>query len=219
MTTGVNSVSATSTAAANTARTRIADNFDSFLLLLTTQLQNQNPLEPLDTNQFTQQLVQFAQVEQQIQSNQTLEGLLAASRATERTHAMGFVGREVSIEASATQSAGPQGASWNFTPPREGRATITVRDASGRTVYSEQRQVGAGNTRFDWNGRTSEGQSATLGDYTVSVAVTDVTGRTVAAPIEIRGRVTGATLDGAEPMITVNGQPYPVSKVRAITGV
>src|SRR5919112_3505074 len=68
------------TSAANNAT--LAKNFDTFLSLLTTQLKNQNPLEPLDTNQFTQQLVQFAGVEQQIKSNETLNSLLTSSKSS-----------------------------------------------------------------------------------------------------------------------------------------
>ena len=73
-------------------RKTIAGNFDAFLLLLTTQLQNQNPLDPLDTNQFTQQLVQFAQVEQQINMNQSLSSLIALQSATQASAALGFLG-------------------------------------------------------------------------------------------------------------------------------
>ena len=62
--------SSDATSARRPSRPGIADNFQTFLTLLTTQLQNQNPLDPLDTNQFTQQLVQFAGVEQQLKSNE-----------------------------------------------------------------------------------------------------------------------------------------------------
>ena len=65
----------------------IASNFTTFLQLLTTQLKNQNPLDPLDTNQFTQQLVQFAQVEQQMKSNDLLSGLVLLEKSSEATAA------------------------------------------------------------------------------------------------------------------------------------
>ena len=80
-TTGHASSSAPSTALDNT---EIASNFTTFLQLLTTQLKNQNPLDPLDTNQFTQQLVQFAQVEQQMKSNDQLSSLVSWKRARRR---------------------------------------------------------------------------------------------------------------------------------------
>ena len=77
----------------STAATGIADNFQTFLTLLTTQLQNQNPLDPLDTNQFTQQLVQFAGVEQQLKTNDSLSQLVTLQQTTQATQALGFVGK------------------------------------------------------------------------------------------------------------------------------
>src|SRR5579885_1275128 len=73
----------------------IASNFDQFLTLLTTQLKNQNPLDPLDTNQFTQELVQFSSVELLIKQNTTLTSLLSVSKATTNTNALNFVGKEI----------------------------------------------------------------------------------------------------------------------------
>src|SRR5512143_2077949 len=90
----------TGTSAAGTTsgaidQTMIASNFTTFLQLLTTQLKNQNPLDPLDTNQFTQQLVQFAQVEQQMKSNDLLSGLVLLEKNAQSTTALAFVGATV----------------------------------------------------------------------------------------------------------------------------
>src|ERR1700761_3109379 len=74
------------------ATTGLADNFQAFLTLLTTQLKNQNPLDPLDSNQFTQQLVQFASVEQQMNMNTQLTTLVSMQKATQSTQAMSFLG-------------------------------------------------------------------------------------------------------------------------------
>src|SRR6266536_3957579 len=75
----------------------IQQNFTTFLQLLTTQLKNQNPLDPLDTNQFTQQLVQFAQVEQQLKANDQLATLVALEKAAQSTNALAFVGQTVAV--------------------------------------------------------------------------------------------------------------------------
>ncbi len=83
---------ATSTTGAATSQKTLASNFATFLQLLTTQLKNQNPLDPLDTNQFTQQLVQFAQVEQQLKPNDQLETLVSLQKTAQSTTALGFVG-------------------------------------------------------------------------------------------------------------------------------
>src|SRR5215213_10582288 len=93
-------------AAASTGKTPskgIAENFDSFLMLLTTQLKNQSPLDPMDTNQFTQQLVQFASVEQQIKSNDTLNALLTSSRSSIVSTAADFVGMQITADGATSE--------------------------------------------------------------------------------------------------------------------
>ena len=77
----------------------IAGNFQTFLTLLTTQLKNQNPLDPLDTNQFTSQLVQFARVEQQLKSNDQLSSLVSLQQTAQNTAALEFVGQKVGVTA------------------------------------------------------------------------------------------------------------------------
>ena len=99
------------------SRTGIAQNFDAFLMLLTTQLRNQNPLEPLNTNEFTQQLVQFAGVEQQLKQNETLQALLLATQGSAPSTAASFIGRTVRAEGiSAPLVKGS--ATWNLNAPR-----------------------------------------------------------------------------------------------------
>src|SRR6476469_2798368 len=85
--------SSSSNSLGSTTGSTLAGNFQTFLTLLTTQLQNQNPLDPLDTNQFTQQLVQFAGVEQQLKSNEQLQALIAIEKSTKATQALQFVGQ------------------------------------------------------------------------------------------------------------------------------
>src|SRR6267154_6583804 len=80
----------------------LASNFTTFLTLLTTQLKNQNPLDPLDTNQFTQQLVQFASVEQQLKTNSELTTLVSLQQTAQTTQALGFVGKTAVVDGSTT---------------------------------------------------------------------------------------------------------------------
>src|SRR6266568_3042609 len=128
------SSSSTSTKA-STATTGIADNFQTFLTLLTTQLQNQNPLDPLDTNQFTAQLVQFAGVEQQLKSNDQLKSLVALEKSAQGNQALIYVGNNVAVDGSVAQFDGSK-ATWNFVAPKESNATISITNSVGQTVYS-----------------------------------------------------------------------------------
>src|SRR3954466_11620046 len=99
---GTTPVSNSSSSSGSTT-TGIADNFQTFLTLLTTQLQNQNRLDPLDTNQFTQQLVQFAGVEQQLKSNDQLKALVDLEKSAQSTQALVYVGNTVAVDGSTAQ--------------------------------------------------------------------------------------------------------------------
>ena len=111
----------------------LAGNFQSFLTLLTTQLKNQNPLDPLDTNQFTQQLVQFAGVEQQLKTNETLSALIAVQQSAQSTQALGFVGRTAVVDGdTATLSGG--NAMWNLDIPNSGTLNVSITNSAGQTV-------------------------------------------------------------------------------------
>src|SRR6266852_7971773 len=117
--------SADKTTTASTATTGIADNFQTFLTLLTTQLQNQNPLDPLDTNQFTQQLVQFAGVEQQLKQNDQLKTLIAIEKSAQSTQALAYVGNTVAVDGSKAQFDG-SAATWNINAPADSNVTVTI---------------------------------------------------------------------------------------------
>src|SRR5467141_3309929 len=121
----------------------IQQNFTTFLQLLTTQLKNQNPLDPLDTNQFTQQLVQFAQVEQQLKQNDQLATLISIEKAAQSTNALAFVGQTVAVDGQ-TAALTKGKASWSFTVPKPASATVTIRSTTGQTVYSGSFTMNAG---------------------------------------------------------------------------
>ena len=104
----------TSAANGTTDSKTLAGNFNTFLQLLTTQLKNQNPLDPLDTNQFTQQLVQFAQVEQQLKSNDQLSTLVSLQQTAQQSQALGFVGNTVTVESQSAKLTDESAAVWSF---------------------------------------------------------------------------------------------------------
>src|SRR5580704_10517532 len=125
--------SAAAAAAANSPE--IASNFTTFLQLLTTQLQNQDPLSPMDTNQFTQQLVEFAGVEQQMQTNSTLSTLVSLQQSAQTTQALSLVGATVVVNGTTAQLANGQ-AAWMLNSTQPATATITITAPNGQTAYS-----------------------------------------------------------------------------------
>ena len=117
------------------ASQQIAGNFQSFLQLLTTQLQNQNPLDPLDTNQFTQQLVEFAGVQQQLNTNDSLATLVSLQQTTQSTQALGFVGKTAVVKGGTAPLTNST-AAWQVSIPTASVITVNIANSTGQTVFT-----------------------------------------------------------------------------------
>lgn len=206
----------TSGAGATGGRQEIAGNFQQFLLLLTTQLKNQSPLDPLDTNQFTQQLVQFASVEQQLKTNETLTTLVAGAKASTASAAAGLVGQAVTLEGASTAFANG-GAKWTLNPAKAAAsATLTIRDASGAAVATQTKALPTGSQVFTWDGRLASGGQAGSGTYSLSVSARDAAGQPVDVSTDVSGTVTSVDMTGDTPILVVGAARVPLSGLKAI---
>ncbi|MGN6283957.1 MAG: flagellar hook assembly protein FlgD [Afipia sp.] len=210
--TNTGSTSTGTTSSTNTAS--IADNFQTFLTLLTTQLQNQNPLDPLDTNQFTQQLVQFAQVEQQLKSNDQLASLVKIEQAAQSTQALVFVGQTVAVDGSTAHFDGH--ATWNLNAPQDTNATITITNSAGQTAYSGNFAVSEGNASFVWDGKGNDGTSWPVGDYKMTVTAKDSSGNNIAISTEVQGMVDSVDLTASPALLSIGGQNYTTDQIKRI---
>ncbi len=179
------STSATaSSAASGTALGSLSGNFNDFLKLLMTQLENQDPTSPMDANQFTAQLVQFASVEQQINTNTNLTTLIQATQAGNLAQASALVGSQVQVQSSQLSlQNGAAALSFAATQP----ATVTVTSPSGTVLKTAT--VAAGSTGWSWDGTSNAGTGQADGAYGVSVKTADGTD----VPFTVRGTVTAAT--------------------------
>src|SRR5258708_20044690 len=162
-----NYVAPTSGSSTGTTSPGIADNFQTFLTLLTTQLQNQNPLDPLDTNQFTQQLVQFAGIEQQMKGNDALASLVSIEKSAQSTQALVYVGQNVAVDGATAQFADGKPTS-NLNAPENATSTITITSSTGATAYSGPFTIGEGNGSFVWDGKGNDGAQWPAGAYKMS---------------------------------------------------
>jgi flagellar basal-body rod modification protein FlgD len=216
----VNGVSGSSnTSALSGSRSTIAENFDTFLSILTTQLKNQNPLDPLDTNQFTQQLVQFTGVEQQLKTNEFLEALLLNTQNTGRSDAVSYIGKEVTASGE-TAELKDGGAYWAYNAEANvPNATVTVKNAAGSVVYTETGSLDSGNGAFLWDGVGSDGSSQPDGVYTIEIKGTNLSGNTVKVSTSSVGVVTAVDFSGTEPMLTVGKNKVALSDVTSIRQV
>lgn len=206
--------------AANSAASQsIAGNFDTFLQLLTTQLQNQDPLDPIDTNQFTEQLVEFASVEQQVNMNSNLQTLISMQSTSEATSALQLVGSTVTMSGNAAALSNATGnpASWSITASAPATANVTITSAAGTTAYTGTVALNAGTQAYSWNGVSNNGQTWPDGTYKITISATGANGQAVNVSTQSEGIVSGVNLSTTPPSLTVNGQNVPISQVTSIT--
>jgi flagellar basal-body rod modification protein FlgD len=204
----------TDTSSAGGGAGGIADNFQQFLTLLTTQLQNQNPLDPLDTNQFTQQLVQFAQVEQQLKTNDSLTSLVNIEKSAQSTQALVYVGQTVAVDGTTAFFDGH--ATWNLTAPQDVDATITIQDASGRTAYTGNMNIKGGDFSFLWDGKGNDGTQWPTGNYKMTITAKDSNGNNVAIPTEVQGVVDSVDLTASPALLSIGGQNYTTDQIKRV---
>ena len=232
MTTPISSTSPTTPAAspstgANTSANgasangvlNFTQNFNTFLTLLTTQLQHQDPTNPMDSSQFTNQLVQFSQVEQQIKTNSQLSTMISNQTASEAISAQTMVGD--TIQYNGSQAALENGnATFSYTlPSTASTTTLSILDSSGNTVYSTTGKTAAGTYAFNWNGQNNAGQQQTNGGvYTLQVTSSDASGNPITATTTAVGTVTGVNVQNNVATFNVSGVEVPMSQLVNIIG-
>ena len=198
---------------------QLANNFQTFLSLLTTQLKNQDPLSPLDSNQFTQQLVQMTGVEQQLNGNELLKQLVANTSGGIST-AVSLIGKDVKAVSDTAKLNGGK-AQWTYNlSAAASDLKVEVVDANGKLLHAEApTDMKAGDHDFAWNGKDMTGTQLPDGPYTLRVTAKDGTGAQLATTNYVEGVVTGVTQSNGSTSITVNGGPVDWAKVVTINQV
>ena len=211
------SVAASTGSAAQDAQKSLSTNFDTFLTLLTTQLKNQDPLSPMDSNQFTQQLVEFSQVEQQIHSNQNLESLISLTKANSATTAVSYLGKSLTLTDGTAALMNGQ-AKWAYSLDNDSSTTkLVVTDTTGRIVYSGAGETTSGMHAFTWNGNDNSGNALPPGVYTLKVAAQTADGSNVGTRVASQGTVTEVDLTGTEPLLMIGPMGVPLSKASLVS--
>lgn len=221
MTDAVTNTTATGTTQSNLAagQSSLNQSFSTFLTLLTTQLKNQDPTQPLDTNSFTQQLVAMTGVQQQLLSNQLLQQIASATGSGNVADAVNLIGKQATAASTdATLSGGK--AAWTYTlGSAASSATLTISDANGKTVWTGAATgLAAGDNAFSWNGKDISGaQLADGGTYTLSVQAADSTGAAVTSAISISGQVASVTQANGQTLVKIGATLVPVTSVKTVT--
>jgi flagellar basal-body rod modification protein FlgD len=203
--------------APSTSVTGLGSDFKTFLTLLTTQLQNQDPLSPLDTNQFTSQLVSFSQVEQAIDANTKLATLVGLQTTNEMVSSLPLVGH--TIEYADNQGALVDGqATFGYNlPANAAGANIVITDANGRTVFQTPAETASGFHSFTWDGTTIDGSKAADGVYTFNVAAIAPDKSTIQATLSAYGSVSSVNVANGAASLNIGGVIEPISKIMQIT--
>lgn len=198
----------------NQNRVTLAEDFDQFLQLLTTQLQNQDPLSPLDSNEFTNQLVQFSQVEQSINTNSKLDDLVALQLSNSVSAALGYVGLDASYLSPEVPFDGTN--SVNIRYSLDGVAetsNINIFDSSGQLVFSGDAEKTQGIHDFTWNGTDLLGETLPADTYTVRVEALDAQEDGIGTTTVITARVRGIEQQNGTVFALVGDRAVPVDTI------
>jgi flagellar basal-body rod modification protein FlgD len=197
--------------------TQLSGNFSTFLTLLTTQLKNQDPTSPMDSNAFTQQLVMYSQVEQQIDSNANLKTLISQGTSNAAAVTTGYLGKKVSItNGSASLSGGA--ANWTYNLATDAGGTqLSITDANGKIVYTGAGETASGNHSFSWDGKDTNGNQLADGTYKLAVTASDAAGSAVTSTVASAGTVSQIDLTGATPQLIIGNMEVGVGDIAAVS--
>ncbi len=177
-------------------KTQLSADMNTFLTLLTTQLQYQDPMDPMDTAQFTQQLVQYSQVEQSIAQNEKLDELLLLNVSNLGAQAVSYIGKSAQVLGDVMPLEDGTAKATYSLDKNVTSTTITVKAMDGTIVYTQSGNVEAGNHDFEWDGKDSGGTQVEDGAYQIVVSAKVPDGEAAAqVTTTVFGRVTGVASD------------------------
>jgi|APTNR8051073442_1049403.scaffolds.fasta_scaffold00764_7 flagellar basal-body rod modification protein FlgD len=214
----INSVTAANSAASTSASaTGLAANFETFITLLTAQLRAQDPLSPMDTKDFTNQLVQFTGVEQQMKTNTLLSALQQNFSLNAGSMAVSYLGKQATaITDLASLSNGS--AKWTYdVPTGVSEVTLKVFDSNNRLVRSVSGNLSNGSHDFNWDGVSNSGGRSSDGQYQLVVEAKNTAGNSVTVPVTNSGIISDVDLSGTEPKVKINGTSVALSAITKIT--
>jgi flagellar basal-body rod modification protein FlgD len=173
----------------------------------------------MDTTQFTQQLVEFASVEQQIDMNTNMQTLISDQQTTQATSALQLVGSTVTLSGSAATLSNATGspATWSLTTTSPATANITITSSAGTTAYTGTMALNAGTQSYSWNGQGNNGQTWPDGTYTIAINATGANGQTVSVSTQTQGTVSGVNLSQNPITLVISGQNVPISSITSIS--
>jgi flagellar basal-body rod modification protein FlgD len=213
--TAATSNTTTAAPAGSTALNSLSANFGDFLKLLMTQLQNQDPTSPLDTNQFTSELVQFSSVEQQINTNTSLTQLIQLTQAGEVMQGSVMTGKQVTV-ASDHLALQNGKAMIQFSTSTAQPVAIAIYSDTGAKLRDATLTSVKGSNTWTWDGTDASGRTLPDGAYKVAVAGANTNGTVAALPFSVVGTATGVLSQSNGMQLRVGALSVDFSKVQSV---
>ena len=193
----------------------LSNNFTDFLSLLMTQLQNQDPSSPMDSNSFTTELVQFSSVEQQISTNSNLTQLIQLTQASQIEQSSAIIGKPITVTSNQL-SLQNGSAAVNFNTATTEPVGIAVYNSAGTQVQTATLTSTAGANTWKWNGQSATGATMPDGPYKVSVTQLGVDAATAAIPFTVTGTATSVQNNAGTVQVQIGGLTVPFSAVNSV---
>ncbi len=196
----------------------LTTNYSTFLNLLTAQVKNQDPLSPMDTTQWTNQLVQYSSVEQQLKANQYLATIAANNTSGSMNSAVSYIGKTVSAASNSSMLSNGS-ATWDYNlGSTAGSATATISDTSGTTVWSGPlSDLDKGDHTFSWDGKNAGGTAQPSGYYNLSVSAKTASGTAIDSTVSLSGTVTSAEDQNGTVMLKIGNSEVPMSTITKVS--
>jgi flagellar basal-body rod modification protein FlgD len=216
MTTVAATTATTTSSSASSVMSSLTSSFDTFLTLLTTELQNQDPTNPMDSSEFTSQIAQFCQVEAQMETNDKLDTLISQGSSSAAGYTVDYLGKTVTL-SDGTGVLSDGSATWTYDlGATAASTTLTVTDSSGNTVYTASGDTASGSHEFDWDGVNASGTQLADGAYTLTVSAKTADGNTVSTTTTSSGKVTGVDMSGSTAQLIIGSTSIALSDVSAV---
>ena len=191
---------------------------DDFLTLLIAQLGAQDPLDPMDSQDFSAQLAQFSTLEQMTNMNATLNELIEIEVATSNASTIGLIGKLVDVEGNGFEFTTGDTVKLNYVLGQDADAVeVSVFDATGKLVTTLQGETDAGNHLLSWNGFDNTGAAAVSGSYTFEVKALDASGEELSVETFTTGIVTDVLFEETGAFALVNGEKIPVGEITRVS--
>lgn len=215
--TAANAANGTSGSKEKSALGDLSDNYETFLTLLTSQLQNQDPLQPTDTAEFTKQLVQYSQVEQSIKTNDKLDGVISAINNGQPNQALGYMGKTVEIQSNGISLQDGKAHLTVSTDSPASSAVFEISDAkTGKLLRTIELSKFAGTQDVNWDGKDNTGKLLEDGTYKGVAKIKGPDGKDLDPQVMSFGRVTGVDLTAGEPYLMLGTLPITMNNVLSI---